>query len=63
MEGRNLATCVWRSQEDARIGSIGEAHRRAAGAARKLYTEWRIERLKLTIQDGATEWEIGDWDH
>lgn len=39
-DGRNLATCVWRSQEDARIGSVGEAHRKAAGATRYLYTEW-----------------------
>ncbi|CZR62043.1 uncharacterized protein PAC_11940 [Phialocephala subalpina] len=61
-EGRNLATCVWRSPEDARIGSVGEAHRKAAGATRFLYTEWRIERLRLTIKDGATDWEITEWD-
>lgn len=36
-DGRNLATCVWRNQRDARIGSVGEAHRRAAGATRFLY--------------------------
>ncbi|KUJ07925.1 uncharacterized protein LY89DRAFT_725271 [Mollisia scopiformis] len=60
-EGRNLATCVWRSQEDARVGSIGEAHKRAAGATRMLYTEWRIERLKLKIKDGATAWEMTEW--
>ncbi|RDW66282.1 hypothetical protein BP6252_09917 [Coleophoma cylindrospora] len=59
--GRNLATCVWRSLHDARIGSVGEAHRLAAGAARKLYTEWHIERLRLTIKDAATDWEISQW--
>lgn len=59
--GRNLATCVWRTLEDARIGSVGEAHRRAAGAARSLYTEWRIERLKLLIKDDAAAWEITQW--
>jgi hypothetical protein len=47
--------------EDARIGSVGEAHRRAAGAARSLYTEWRIERLKLLIKDDAADWEITPW--
>ncbi|CAG8960866.1 hypothetical protein HYFRA_00002403 [Hymenoscyphus fraxineus] len=59
--GRNLATCVWRSTHDARIGSMGEAHRKAAGAARKLYTEWEIERLRFRIKDGANEWEIVEW--
>jgi len=60
-EGRNLATCVWRNQADARIGSIGEAHRRAAGAARILYTEWHIERLRLVVKDGARDWAIIPW--
>jgi hypothetical protein len=59
--GRNLATCVWRSPHDARIGSLGEAHRKAAGATRFLYTEWKIERLRLTIKDDAKEWAISEW--
>ncbi|KAL3420817.1 UPF0643 protein [Phlyctema vagabunda] len=59
--GRNLATCVWSSLNDARIGSVGDAHRRAAGAARKLYTEWHIERLRLVIKDGARSWDIIEW--
>jgi hypothetical protein len=42
---------------------VGPAHRRAAGAARANYTEWQIERLGLTIQDGAEGWEIGHWVH
>ncbi|RDL42265.1 Uncharacterized protein BP5553_02244 [Venustampulla echinocandica] len=61
-EGRNLATCVWRNQHDARVGSIGEAHRKAAAATRFLYTEWKIERLRLIIKDGATDWEITNWE-
>ncbi|TVY46223.1 UPF0643 protein [Lachnellula occidentalis] len=59
--GRNLATCVWRNLHDARIGSVGEAHRKAAGAARQLYTEWKIERLRLLIKGDAKEWEITQW--
>jgi len=56
-----MATCVWRTLHDARIGSVGEAHRRAAGAARHLYTEWKIERLALRIKDNAEGWEINKW--
>jgi len=59
--GRNLATCVWRSQDDARAGSVGPAHRKAAGATRTLYTEWKIERLRLLIKDSSRDWEIGQW--
>lgn len=59
--GRNLATCVWRCLQDAKVGSVGEAHRQAAGAARQLYTEWKIERLRLLIKDDAKEWEINQW--
>lgn len=60
-EGRNLATCIWRSKEDAKLGGRGEAHRRAAGAAVKSYVSWGIERLALEIKDGAIDWEIRDW--
>ncbi|KAK3943242.1 hypothetical protein QBC46DRAFT_43671 [Diplogelasinospora grovesii] len=59
--GRNLATCLWRSQEDARRGGTGPAHRKAAGAARSLYSSWKIDRHKLTIRDGIESWEIIDW--
>ncbi|KAI1819902.1 hypothetical protein F4861DRAFT_99340 [Xylaria intraflava] len=60
-EGRNLATCVWRSHEDAKKGGIGPAHRRAATAARNLYSHWKIDRHRLTIHDKAESWEITDW--
>ncbi|KAI1437247.1 hypothetical protein GGR50DRAFT_122487 [Xylaria sp. CBS 124048] len=60
-EGRNLATCVWRSLEDAKKGGIGPAHRRAASAARGLYSDWKIDRHRLTIHDKADSWEITDW--
>ncbi|KAH6646606.1 hypothetical protein BKA67DRAFT_496603, partial [Truncatella angustata] len=60
-DGRNLATCVWRSQEDARQGGVGPAHRKAAGAARHLYTEWRIDRHRLIIRDDLKSWEVVNW--
>ncbi|TGJ80668.1 hypothetical protein E0Z10_g8100 [Xylaria hypoxylon] len=59
--GKNLATCVWRSQEDARKGGIGPAHRRAAAAARDLYSHWKIDRHRLIIRDNVESWEITDW--
>jgi hypothetical protein len=58
----NLATCIWRIRDDARRGSTGEGHRRAALAARQVYTEWKIERLALVIGDGVETWDIVDWD-
>ncbi|KAL2133134.1 hypothetical protein VTI74DRAFT_2866 [Chaetomium olivicolor] len=61
-EGRNLATCIWRSQEDARRGGIGPAHRKAAGAARHLYSFWKIDRLRLTVEDDVTDWSIANWE-
>lgn len=60
-EGRNLATCVWRSRDDAIKGGVGPAHRRAAGAARHNYTEWRIERLALIFDDEVKDWAIEEW--
>lgn len=60
-EGRNLATCIWRSQEDARKGGTGPDHRKAAGAARHLYSFWKIDRLRLTVEDDVEGWAITDW--
>jgi len=59
--GRNLATCVWRNREDAKLGGSGKGHHKAASSAIFLYTEWKIERLRLTIPDGATSWSITEW--
>lgn len=61
-ELRNLATCIWRSREDAMKGGRGPAHRKAAGSTRALYAYWKIDQLKLTVRDGAESWEISDWE-
>ncbi|KAK3365430.1 hypothetical protein B0H63DRAFT_445670 [Podospora didyma] len=61
VEGRNLATCIWRSQEDARKGGVGPAHRKAAGAARHLYSAWNIDRHRLTVWDDISAWSLTDW--
>jgi hypothetical protein len=60
--GRNLATCVWRAIDDSKRGSAGKGHRQAAKEARALYTEWKIERLRLKIGPGAKTWEIVEWE-
>ncbi|KAI9851817.1 MAG: hypothetical protein M1838_002675 [Thelocarpon superellum] len=61
-DGRNLATCVWRERNDARQGSKGDGHRRAVLATQGLYTEWKLERLRLTIHDDARAWDIAEWE-
>ena len=52
---------VWRRYEDARPGSAGPGHKAAIKATRELYTEWRIERLRLVIEDGVAGWRIEEW--
>ncbi|ODH44681.1 hypothetical protein ACO22_00838 [Paracoccidioides brasiliensis] len=58
---RNLATCIWRSKEDARRGGLGPWHKQAIAAARQLYEKIEFTILKLTIADGAEAWDIVDW--
>lgn len=60
-EGRNLATCIWRSRTDAIQGGEGPAHRKAAGSARHLYSDWQIDRNRLIIRDGVESWDMIDW--
>ncbi|KAI0882991.1 uncharacterized protein GGS22DRAFT_190966 [Annulohypoxylon maeteangense] len=61
-DGRNLATCLWRSQEDAIKGGVGPGHRKAAAATRSLYSHWKIDRHRLIIRDDVQSWEIIDWE-
>ncbi|KAI5867342.1 hypothetical protein GGS23DRAFT_172085 [Durotheca rogersii] len=61
-DGRNLATCLWKSQEHAIKGGVGPAHRKAAGAARSLYSHWKIDRHRLIIRDDVRSWDIIDWE-
>ncbi|KXJ91639.1 hypothetical protein Micbo1qcDRAFT_146513 [Microdochium bolleyi] len=60
-EGRNLATCLWRSQDDARQGNKGPGHRKAAMATKSLYSNWQIDRHRLTIRDDFQSWGFTDW--
>ncbi|KPM46068.1 hypothetical protein AK830_g505 [Neonectria ditissima] len=58
---RNLATCIWRTREDAKNGGKGPAHREAAGATRSMYAFWKIDQHRLIIRDDAESWEIIPW--
>ncbi|KAL2204950.1 hypothetical protein CC79DRAFT_1252485, partial [Sarocladium strictum] len=60
-ELRNLATCLWRSRDDAIAGGRGPAHKKAAGSTRSLYAYWKIDQHRLTVRDGADSWEIVPW--
>ena len=61
-ELRNLATCLWRSREEAIAGGRGPAHRKAAGSTRSLYAYWKIDQHRLTIADGVESFEIAPWE-
>lgn len=60
-DGRNLATCLWRSPADAHKAGHGAQHRKASSSVRSLYREWRIERYRLVIDDDVNSWEVIEW--
>ncbi|CAF9941239.1 hypothetical protein IMSHALPRED_002486 [Imshaugia aleurites] len=60
--GRNVATCIWRNFADARPASVGPGHRDAMRATINMYTEWKLERLRFEIDDGARAWSITPWE-
>ncbi|PYI17072.1 hypothetical protein BO99DRAFT_464303 [Aspergillus violaceofuscus CBS 115571] len=60
-EHRNLATCIWRSREDARLGGLGPWHKKARGAAREMYESIEFSTLRLTVGEGVGDWEFGEW--
>lgn len=53
---------IWRNHSDARPASSGPGHKTAARATATVYSEWRIERLKLEIADEVDEWSITQWE-
>ncbi|KAL4989723.1 hypothetical protein BDW68DRAFT_156059 [Aspergillus falconensis] len=57
----NLATCVWRSREDARAGGTGPWHAQARGAARKMYEKIEFTTLELVVGERVGEWEFREW--
>ena len=53
---------IWRKQQDARPGSVGPGHKAATRATSSMYTEWKIERLAIVIEDGVSKWSIVPWE-
>ncbi|KAL1875030.1 hypothetical protein Plec18167_005698 [Paecilomyces lecythidis] len=58
---KNLATCLWRNREDARLGGLGPWHKKARLAAREMYEQIVFTTLKLTIDDHVSSWKFNDW--
>ncbi|KAL2858391.1 hypothetical protein BJX68DRAFT_262916 [Aspergillus pseudodeflectus] len=57
----NLATCVWRSREDARAGGTGPWHAKARGAAKEMYERIEFTTLELVIGEEVGDWEFSAW--
>ncbi|KAL4796407.1 hypothetical protein BDV19DRAFT_360917 [Aspergillus venezuelensis] len=57
----NLATCVWRSREDARAGGTGPWHAQARGAARAMYEKIEFTTMELVVGEEEGEWELKAW--
>lgn len=47
--GHNLATCWWRSAEDARLGGRGKAHRESVAHTMEWYLLWHVEQYNLEV--------------
>ena len=52
---------IWRTREDAKRAGSGPGHAQAMKATSSLYTEWKVERLKLVVGEGARDWHIVKW--
>ncbi|KAF2736049.1 hypothetical protein EJ04DRAFT_490567 [Polyplosphaeria fusca] len=61
-ERRNLATCFWRSREDARLGGLGPWHKKARAAGRELYESIIFSTHRFTVLDGAQDLKFEKWE-
>ncbi|KAF2646121.1 hypothetical protein P280DRAFT_524821 [Massarina eburnea CBS 473.64] len=60
-ERKNLATCFWRSREDAYKGGLGPWHAKARAAGRTMYEHIRFSTHQFTVLDGAEEVSFEEW--
>ncbi|EXJ88545.1 hypothetical protein A1O1_05475 [Capronia coronata CBS 617.96] len=60
-ERRNLATCLWRSRDDAINGGLGPWHKQARAAIVQMYEEIDVKGLRLTIDDDVSSWSFGPY--
>lgn len=49
--GRNLATCWWRSKEDAKAGGGGKAHRQGMAKVKGWFAHWQVEEYRVVFTD------------
>ena len=52
---------LWRNRADARRGGAGPGHAQAMRAAARMYDEWFVERLKLTVDPNVGSWSFSTW--
>lgn len=45
--GQNLATCLWRSRQDAKRGGNGKSHSTSVLRTKDWYAFWRVEQYEL----------------
>lgn len=53
--------CLWRNREDARLGGAGSGHAAAMQAARHMYDEWVVERLRVNLGVNEASWSFSEW--
>lgn len=59
--GNNVATCWWRSVEDAKNGGVGRAHRASVAHTKDWYSYWKVEQYLLEISEH--DWQWNRWLH
>lgn len=57
--GKNLATCLWRSKGDAKLGGGGQAHRKGVQIVKNWYQHWQVEEYEFTIDDDVSGYKFG----
>lgn len=60
--GNNLATCWWRSAEDARAGGTGPAHRASVSRTKNWYALWQVEQYQLVVKNEVWSLERITWN-
>ncbi|KAK5106146.1 hypothetical protein LTS08_000263 [Lithohypha guttulata] len=61
LERRNLATCLWRSREDAVKGGRGPWHKQAREVTATIYESISVRGLKLSVEEDVKDWFFKSW--
>lgn len=57
-ERRNLATCLWRSKEDAVKGGQGPWHKQARAVVPDMYEQISVKGLRFIVEDDVSGWRF-----